>query len=224
MTDSTPTTDAKPGTAPAEPPAAETPDVVIGNHHHKYSSGNPVIRWLTDRWLARVDGFAERIHAEVPDAHVLEVGCGEGEIARRLAGRFEEVTAFDLPDAGLRRDWETVAGPRFLHADAHRMPFADDAFDAIVSVEVLEHLPDPETAIREYARVARRDLLLSVPREPLFRGGNLLAGRYVRDLGNTPGHLNHWSTPGFLRFCSQVGGVHAIALPPPWTVLWIRLH
>lgn len=202
----------------------ETPDVVIGNHHHKYSSGNPLIRRLTEHWLDRLDDLAADIQDETPDARVLEVGCGEGEIARRLHDRWGDVTALDLPDAGLRADWEQVSGPRFLHADAARLPFPDRHFDVLVSVEVLEHLGDPERALREYARVTRRHLLLSVPREPMFRLGNVLAGRYVRDLGNTPGHLNHWSTPAFMRFCSQVGAIRATALPPPWTVLWVRLN
>lgn len=213
-------------TAPKNSPttAPETPDVVIGNHHHKYSSANPVIRRLTEHWLGRLDGMAAQIQRETPQARVLEVGCGEGEIARRLHDRWGNVTALDLPDAGLRADWRQTPGPRFLHADAEQLPFDDDTFDVLVSVEVLEHLRNPERALREYARVARRHLLLSVPREPLFRMGNLFAGRYVRDLGNTPGHLQHWSTPAFMRFCSQVGAVRATALPPPWTVLWVRLN
>jgi SAM-dependent methyltransferase len=202
----------------------ETPDVVIGNHCHKYTASNPAIRWLTERFLARLDGLCARIAAEVPDARVLEVGAGEGEIARRLARRWDDVTALDLPDAGLREDWRGVHGPRFLHADAQRLPFADDAFDVVVSVEVLEHLPDPLAGLREYARVGRGDLVLSVPREPWFRVGNLAAGRHVRALGNTPGHLNHWTLPGFVRFVSQVGAVRAVAAPPPWTIAWVRLH
>lgn len=201
----------------------ETPDVVIGNHCHKYTARNPAIRWLTNRFLARLDGIVALVAAEMPDARVLEVGCGEGEIARRLYMRFGDVTALDLPDAGLRAGWQAVQGPRFLHADAERLPFADNAFDVVVSVEVLEHLVNPEIGLREYARVARRHLVLSVPREPLFRLGNLAAGRHVRDLGNTPGHLNHWSTPGFVRFVSQVGAVREVALPLPWTIAWVRL-
>ena len=44
-----------------------------------------------------------------------------------------------------------------------------------------------------------KHLLLSVPREPIFRSCNLFTGRYVKDLGNTPGHLNHWTGAGFQR-------------------------
>ena len=72
------------------------------------------------------------------------------------------------------------------------MPFADGEFDLAGAIEVLEHVPDPEHTVAEMARVASRWLLVSVPREPLWRGLNLARGAYVRDLGNTPGHLNHW--------------------------------
>src|SRR6266545_3748463 len=107
-----------------------------------------------------------------------------------LQRRWAEVVALDLPDAGLRADWKQYTGPRFLHANAHALPFEDHQFDLVVAVEVLEHLHDPVQGLREIARVGSRHVVLSVPREPIFRSCNLVAGRYVKDLGNTPGHLN----------------------------------
>lgn len=205
-----------------ETAAPETPDVVIGNHHHKYTSDNPAIRLLTERFLARLESVFAEVHADTPEGGVLEVGCGEGEIAQRLRARWPHVTGLDLPDAGLRAAWEGIGDVAFLHGDAERLPFEDKAFDVVVAVEVLEHLRDPAQGLRELARVSRKHLVLSVPREPLFRGGNLLAGRHVRDFGNTPGHLNHWSTAGFVRFASQAGAVRAIHKPFPWTIAWVR--
>ena len=61
------------------------------------------------------------------------------------------------------------------------------------AIEVLEHVPDPERTVSEMARVAKRWVLVSVPREPLWRGLNMARGAYIKDLGNTPGHINHWS-------------------------------
>ena len=99
----------------------------------------------------------------------------------------------------------------FTAGDGTQLPFGDDQFDVVVAAEVLEHLPDPEGGLAELARVGRRHLLLSVPQEPIFRGCNLLAGRYLRDWGNTPGHVNHWSKRGFVRFVGQVGQVRQLA-------------
>lgn len=191
----------------------ETPDVVIGNHTRKYTAKNPAIRWLTARWVDQLESMLDRVAAEqdVIAGRALEVGCGEGVIAARLTHRWKEVTALDLPDAGLRAEWRSRPGPSYLHADAHRLPFADDQFDVVVAAEVLEHLPDPVRGLRELARVGCSHLVLSVPREPIFRGCNLVAGRYVKDLGNTPGHLNHWSKRSFVRFVSEVAEVRAVA-------------
>jgi len=203
----------------------ETVGVVIGNHTHKYTARNPAIRLLTERWVANLD----RVFAQVggdggrPAENALEVGCGEGVIADKLWRRWGEVVALDLPDAGLRDDWRTRQGPRYLHASAHQLPFADNRFDVVVAAEVLEHLPDPVGGLHEMARVGRRHLVLSVPREPVFRSCNLVAGRYVRDLGNTPGHLNHWSRRGFVRFVSQVAEVREVSTPFPWTTVWATL-
>lgn len=208
------------------PPAAETPDVVIGNHTQKYTAKNPAIRWLTARWVDRLRGMLDRVAADPAGTggRALEVGCGEGVIAQELAARWSSVTALDLPDAGLRAHWRDRPGPAYLHADAHRLPFADQQFDVVVAAEVLEHLPDPERGLAEIARVGRAHLVLSVPREPIFRSCNLIAGRYVRDLGNTPGHLNHWSTRSFVRFVSRYAQVRAVSKPFPWTVVWATLR
>jgi ubiquinone/menaquinone biosynthesis C-methylase UbiE len=206
--------------------APETVGVVIGNHTHKYSARNPAIRLLTERWVANLDRvFAQvsRDRSGPPPRLALEVGCGEGVIAARMHRRWGQVVALDLPDAGLRADWRRVPGPRFLHASAHQLPFADHRFDVVVAAEVLEHLPDPAKGLQELTRVGRRHLVLSVPREPVFRGCNLAAGRYVGQLGNTPGHLNHWSKRSFVRLVSQVAEVREVTSPFPWTTIWATL-
>jgi ubiquinone/menaquinone biosynthesis C-methylase UbiE len=213
---------------PQPPPTttpAETPGVVIGNHTPKYTARNPAVRWLTQRWVANLDRQLARIATQhgADGGGALEVGCGEGVIAAQLARRFGEVVALDLPDAGLRAGWRRHRGPRFLHADAQALPFADDRFGVVVAAEVLEHLADPAKGLQELARVGRAHLVLSVPQEPLFRCCNLLAGRYLRELGNTPGHLNHWSRRGFVRFVAQVAEVREVTSPFPWTTIWATL-
>jgi ubiquinone/menaquinone biosynthesis C-methylase UbiE len=209
---------------PPSQAAPETPGVVIGNHTHKYTARNPAIRWLTQRWVANLDQVFQQIAAEQPTPEcALEVGCGEGVIAQRLHHHLGEVVALDLPDAGLRTQWRRHPQPRFLHANAHALPFQDGRFDVVVAAEVLEHLPDPNRSLHELARVGRRHLVLSVPQEPIFRGCNLLAGRYLRDLGNTPGHLNHWTRRGFTRFVASVAEVREVTSPFPWTTIWATL-
>jgi hypothetical protein len=73
------------------------------------------------------------------------------------------------------------------------------------------------------ARVAGRHLLVSVPREPLWRALNLARGAYVHDLGNTPGHVNHWSKRGFVRTVARYGEIAEVRSPFPWTMLLVRV-
>jgi hypothetical protein len=73
-------------------------------------------------------------------------------------------------------------------------------------------------------RVTRRHLLVSVPREPLWRALNLARGAYIAQLGNTPGHVNHWSRGGFGRLLSRYGDVVELRTPFPWTMALVRIH
>ena len=98
---------------------------------------------------------------------------------------------------------------------AENLPFADDEFDVATAIEVLEHVPDPAHTVAEMARVAQRWLLVSVPREPLWRGLNVARGAYIKDLGNTPGHVNHWSKRAFVALLEppRRGRRGALAVP-----------
>jgi hypothetical protein len=74
------------------------------------------------------------------------------------------------------------------------------------------------------ARVASRWLLVSVPHEPLWRILNMARGAYLRQLGNTPGHLNHWTQRSFVSLLRGYGEVVVTRSPFPWTMLLVRLR
>ncbi len=99
--------------------------------------------------------------------------------------------------------------------EAENLPFAAGEFDLVTAIEVLEHVPDPVHTLAEMARCAERHLLVSVPREPLWRMLNMARGAYWRELGNTPGHLNHWSRRSFVRLLAapRRGDRDALAVP-----------
>jgi hypothetical protein len=84
-------------------------------------------------------------------------------------------------------------------------------------------MPDPAHTLAEMARCGERHLLVSVPREPLWRVLNMARGAYWSRLGNTPGHLNHWSRRSFVRLIAGYGKVAEVRSPFPWTMLLVRL-
>jgi SAM-dependent methyltransferase len=195
---------------------------VTGNTYDKYGSTNPVVR----RLMAGFESTLEELFTTAAPASLLDVGCGEGVLTHQWAGRIGgRVVGIDLDDPALHAEWAGRQAPNleYMVMKAENLPFADDEFDTATAIEVLEHVPDPEHTVAEMARVAQRSLLVSVPREPLWRGLNMARGAYWKDLGNTPGHLNHWSKRSFVRLLSRHGTVTEARSPFPWTMLLVRL-
>jgi 2-polyprenyl-3-methyl-5-hydroxy-6-metoxy-1,4-benzoquinol methylase len=200
-------------------PVAEA--VPTGNTYDKYGSTNPVVK----RLMRGFDGALDELWARAAPESVLDVGCGEGLLTQRFAERLGEGRAVgvDLDDPKLQTEWDARTRPNleFRTLDGPELPFEKDEFDVACALEVLEHVPDPERTLAEMVRVARRHVIVSVPREPLWRALNMMRGAYVRDLGNTPGHVNHWSRGAFLDFVNEHGRIEAVRSPFPWTMLLV---
>jgi SAM-dependent methyltransferase len=99
-------------------------------------------------------------------AHVLEVGCGPGHLAIRLARRHGfEVTAVDLDPAMIdrarandrRAEHRRGRGPSFLVGDVRSLGLPDGSFDLVVSTLSMHHWADPAAALDEIGRVLRLD-------------------------------------------------------------------
>ncbi len=195
-----------------------------GNVYDKYGTSNPIARRLMLGFMDQFDQLVARTGAI--EAH--EVGCGEGELAIRLARRGIRVRGTDAVPQVLEeaRERARVAGVEidFEATPAERLEPARHGAELIVCCEVLEHLEDPERAIEVLAGLARPWLIASVPREPLWRALNLARLSYVGDLGNTPGHLNHWSRGEFVRFLTSRFEVVEVRTPTPWTMALCRVQ
>ncbi|WP_336250638.1 class I SAM-dependent methyltransferase [Stomatohabitans albus] len=194
-------------------------NIVTGNHHPKYGGihTNPCIGVLTNRFVRHLERMVDTV-SPIP-ATILDVGCAEGTVARRLAQLTgASVTGFDLPDTAIESAWANGPGP-LVTGDAHELPFEDNHFDLVLGLEVLEHVADPHQVLAEMVRVTKGPLILSVPNEPFFRMGNLLTGRHVRSLGNTPGHWNHWTPIGFQALVSKHAALDEVRHPFPWTLV-----
>jgi 2-polyprenyl-3-methyl-5-hydroxy-6-metoxy-1,4-benzoquinol methylase len=200
-----------------------TADVPTGNTFDKYGSSNPVVK----RLMAGFHSTLDELLAHAAPRSILDVGCGEGVLTEEWAERLGDgrVVGIDLDDPKLRAEWERRSRPNldFRVEEATSLSFADGEFDVACAIEVLEHVPEPEATVAEMARVASRHLLVSVPREPLWRGLNLARGAYLRDLGNTPGHVNHWSKRAFVSLLSRHGTVEEARSPFPWTMLLVHV-
>jgi 2-polyprenyl-3-methyl-5-hydroxy-6-metoxy-1,4-benzoquinol methylase len=192
--------------------------VPTGNTFDKYGSQNPVVR----RLMAGFESSLDELWTQAAPDSILDVGCGEGVLTAQWADRLGDrrIVGIDLDDPKLKAEWEQRrrANLEYRVEDATNLSFAEGEFDMATAIEVLEHVPDPERTVSEMARVAKRWVLVSVPREPLWRGLNMARGAYLKDLGNTPGHLNHWSKRSFVSMLSRHGTVEEVRSPFPWTM------
>lgn len=188
--------------------------------HAKYASGNPVNRFL----VGRLFGTFESLVRPLDIGSAVDVGCGEGLLMRHLEPvlRDDLAVAVDHDPVEARDARRNIPYGTVMVGDAYLLPFETDGFDLVISSEMLEHVERPAEALAELARVARRWVLLSVPREPIWRTLNVARGAYLGDLGNTPGHINHWSSRGFARLVSRHMEIVERRAPLPWTVLLCR--
>jgi 2-polyprenyl-3-methyl-5-hydroxy-6-metoxy-1,4-benzoquinol methylase len=197
--------------------------IVTGNTYDKYGSTNPLVK----RMMAGFERTLDELFATAAPRSLLDVGCGEGVLVHRWAQRLGggRVVGIDLEEPSIQAGWEkhTAENLEYRVMRAENLPFGDGEFELVSAIEVLEHVPDPEHTLEEMRRCGRGHLLVSVPREPLWRMLNMARGAYWGALGNTPGHLNHWSKRSFVELLSRHGEVVETRAPFPWTMLLVRL-
>ena len=115
-----------------------------------------------------IEGFTEGADPEYEDqiiplavaeqggaGRVLDLGCGDGQIARALASTGASVVGVDPTTNQIDVATERAGGPVFAQAGAAVLPFSDGAFDGVIACLVFEHIDDVDAAIGEVARVLR---------------------------------------------------------------------
>jgi glycosyltransferase involved in cell wall biosynthesis/SAM-dependent methyltransferase len=197
--------------------------VVIGNTYDKYGSRNPVAKRLMRGFESALSDF---VATSAPQS-IHEIGCGEGQWVLRwnetgLAARGCDFSGKIIDMARANADRRGLPPTLFEARSIYDLDPRQDGADLVVCCEVLEHLQHPAKALEALDRVVGRHLIISVPREPLWRALNLARGKYLRRLGNTPGHIQHWTSAGFINLVSEYFDIVEVRNPLPWTMLLCR--
>jgi len=193
--------------------------MVDTSNYRKHTSDNPVQRKLIDRFHAKITGIVTSLEP----ATLLDAGCGEGFVADIFQKAMPQarITGFDVLQDSVKL--AQLRNPRgsFAVGDIYNIDHPDDAFDVVYCFEVLEHLHEPDRALREMARVARHHVVLSVPHEPFFCLANAARGKNldIRPRGSDPDHRNFWSRQKFGEFASIALDVEQLTGSMPWTIL-----
>jgi SAM-dependent methyltransferase len=106
-----------------------------------YSSKN----WLVTRILENMI----RAHAPMASGRLLDIGCGNKTYEKHFAPYVSNYIGLEFPATRADRQGD-------VYGTALSLPFAGKAFDTVVSFQVLEHVPDPQTAVNESYRVLKR--------------------------------------------------------------------
>lgn len=192
----------------------------VEHYEHEGRRGDHQARMRHDAFhLFLADAIDTSIRERKPQS-LLDVGCAEGRYIFSAISDISIGVGIDVSETKLRRAVckakELGAHDKtlFTVADAQDLPFADGAFDVVICSQVLEHLVNPEAALREFARVSASHIILSVPVWSPCSPMGFGSPRRSRDYDlKKDGHI-HWFTAAKLRRMVNAAGLHVCKVRP----------
>jgi SAM-dependent methyltransferase len=194
------------------------------NFRGKYESGK-IGNKLLDGYFKAINSLLSEVSIDKKNAKAIEIGCGEGLSTKRINDLLSdnivlegsEYVEHQIPFAK-----KNNPGMKITKESIYELTHKNDTFNLVFLPEVLEHLDYPEEGLIELYRITKKEgyLIIGVPNEPLWRILNMMRGKYLKDFGNTPGHLNNWSKRGVIKLVEKhYGEVISTRSPLPWTIL-----
>lgn len=189
----------------------------------EYNNSNPITKYLINNFYNNLEEILKKFASE--NDKIFEIGCGAGESSERILNMLKESNLFEISEYDTRyiemiRKFKPHLSVR--QADVTNLRENDQQYDIVILLEVLEHLEDFRRALNEIFRISNKYVIISVPREPIWRLLNMIRFKYVKNFGNTPGHINHWTSRSFVTLLNEYGEVVSIMNPLPWTLLLVR--
>lgn len=185
---------------------------------------NAIYEDYGDRWYTAYDDPIALLRAEneakfpwildriSKKGTLLDVGCGAGFLTNRMAKEGFQVTGVDLSQESLNvaERYDTTKTAKYIKADACHLPFADDSFDVVTTLDFLEHVPNPADVVKECARVLKPGGVFfyhTFNRNPL---SHLVVIKFVEWMvKNTPPHMHvielFIKPSELVQFCENVG-------------------
>jgi SAM-dependent methyltransferase len=166
-------------------------------------------------WSSLGDLNSERLaflESHLPEGSVLDLGCGPGGWSRWMSSRGHRVVSVDAQSIYL----QAAQGlDRRIQASALQLPFRDSCIDSIVCMDVLEHLDDDLAAIREMRRIARKRILLTLPREDATLDRYNLTFLHWQDRTHRRAY-----TEESVRDLLHAAGCHGFTILPELSIPW----
>lgn len=183
----------------------------------KYENSNFVSKYLLNNYFQSVAKLIA-LTKEIDTAH--EIGVGEGRSTMRLKKLVPNLSGSEFVEKLVTVAQKNNPALYIFQESAYELKYEKKSVDLVLLLEVLEHLDYPELALEEINRISKKYLIIGVPNEPLWRILNVCRLKYIKDLGNTPGHINHWSKKSIIKLIQKnFGKVLAVESPIPWTII-----
>jgi 2-polyprenyl-3-methyl-5-hydroxy-6-metoxy-1,4-benzoquinol methylase len=135
--------------------------------HRDFRAAYEVLGAGLDRPSDATQGQREFLISMTRGRNVLEVGCGNGQLALEMARHGFRVWACDMSQFSLASAQQKAAkmglSAKFIASDIVRLPWKDGSFDSVVTSHTLEHVVDLVSAMREIRRVAKHRIVIVVP-------------------------------------------------------------
>ncbi len=198
----------------------ESANEIWEGNKKKHLSKNPLLKFLLRKFNRDVVNLLKSQNPKT----LLDVGCGEGFTTREIASSLSDsqIVGVDIEKEFIEYARKYSARPNITYQmeDLFAMPnTTSPQYACVMANELLEHLPDVRSALELFCRLSKRLVLISVPNEPWFRIANFLRGKYIKNLGNTPGHINHWTKPELIRLLSGYGRIITAKTSTFWNIV-----
>lgn len=196
----------------------------------EYQSKNPIVQWLFHKRLKTARDYVRSVKPQT----VLDAGCGDGSFVRLLANDTTlphvAITGFDI-NTKITALAAEFPKHTFVVGSMMKSDFPDESFDAVVTLDVLEHFQDASVPITELRRVLKKDgyLITSEPVESIFYKTLrfLIKGTFSEIEG--PGSSPHYhNARGIDRIVKECGFTRIastkLPVPMPFDLFHINLY
>lgn len=189
-------------------------DEYDSRNYKKYNSKNPLMGIVISNFIKNLK---ETIVPLEKISNVIDIGCGEGFVINCLD--LPAITGVDISKNALKVAKDQNQKCNLCAGSVYDLSFKKNSFDLVIATEVLEHLEEPDSALKEIRRVSKNYCIFSVPNEPYFRTMNFLRGKNLTRFGNDIEHVQNWSSGKFVRLIETYFDIVEVRKPFPWTMI-----
>lgn len=133
---------------------------------------------------------------------LMDVGCGNGYFCSIVYKRIPIVAGMDISEHRVLDALERFPEIEFKKASAYNLPYKDNSYFIVTAIEVIEHLEDITSALREFKRVSNKYILITVPYKQVIQK---VICPYCLKMHNLDGHLHSFDRKRILNECRKAG-------------------